>query len=67
MQRENHSLGWSGTLGAGPRVLCTDGKGFTILTISIDPFMQGSPSTPQILASGKLCFFQWMDGWDPVA
>lgn len=51
--------------GGGPWVLCMDNKGFTILTTSIDPFMQGCqthPPTPKILVSGKLCFSNvWME------
>lgn len=43
-------------------MLRIDNKRLTLPTISSDPFMQGSQSTPRILASGKLCFFQWMEG-----
>lgn len=43
-------------------MLCVDNQGLAILTILIDPFMQGSESSPETLASSKLFFFRWMDG-----
>lgn len=38
------------------------GGEITLFFILIDPFMQGSESSPETLASSKLCFFRWMDG-----
>ena len=63
--RQNCALGWSVTpglgctcvRGGGPWVLWMDNKALAILTMSIDPFMQGSQCTPQILASGEIRFF----------
>ena len=41
-------------------MLWMDNKALALLTMSIDPFMQGSQCTPKILASGELCFSGWM-------
>lgn len=53
-------LGCTCARGGGPRVLWVDSKALALLTMSTDPFRQGSQCTPKILASGELCFSRWM-------